>query len=196
MKFVPSNIYHIYNQGNNQEAIFSSPDDYLYFLKKVRRLIYPVGEILAYNLMPNHFHFLLQATAISAEFYQLGNVKTNQLSNGFRLLLSEYAQHYNGANNRSGSLFRQKTKAKDLSESDNMDAALFCFNYIHNNASAAGLVEMSKDWNFCSLRDYLGLRNGTLCNKNLAFKLLGIDEDYIKEMALHFNQVPDRRSDP
>lgn len=186
MKFVPSQTYHVYNQGNNQEDIFKCDKDYLYFLKKVRTLISPKCQLLAYALMPNHFHFLMQATEISAYPLKLGNVYTNQLSNAFRLLLSEYAQHFNNENNRSGSLFRQKTKAKDLGEGNNIYAALVCFNYIHNNASAAGLVKMSKDWRYCSLPDYLQLRAGTLCNQDLAFELPGIDRDYIKEMALHF----------
>lgn len=186
MNFLPSHVYHVYNQGNNRETIFRYRNDYLLFLKKVKALISPKCEMLNYSLMPNHFHFMLQATEISAERYKLGNLHTNQLSNGFRLLLSEYAQHYNKLYNRSGSLFRQKTKARDIEESKEANAALFCFDYIHNNASKAGLVQKSMDWEFCSLRDYLGLRNGTLCNQKLAMELLGIDENYIREMALYF----------
>lgn len=184
MEFLPSNIYHIYNQGNNQEILFNSTNDYLNFLKKIRILLLPQCELLAYSLMPDHFHFLIQATEESCLSYPLGYLKSNKLSNALRLLLSQYSQDYNKLNNRSGSLFRQKTKAKNLTKSENIDAALSCFDYIHNNASKSGLVKKSMDWEFCSLKDYLGLRNGTLCNKKLALDLLGIDEDYIKEMAL------------
>ena len=186
MNFEPFQIYHVYNQGNNQEGIFKCDKDYLHFLIKVRSLIAPKCELLAYTLMPNHFHFLIHAIAISADPLKLGNLYTNQLSNAFRLLLSEYAQQFNNANNRSGSLFRQKTKAKMLGDGSNNDAALLCFNYIHNNASEAGLVKKSKDWRYSSLPDYLQLRAGTLCNQDLTLELLGIDRDYIKEMALHF----------
>lgn len=186
MKFLPSEMYHVYNQGNNREKIFQSSKDYLNFLKKVKSLISPNCEILAYSLMPNHFHFMLLATEKSAELYRLGNINTNLLSNAFRLLLSEYAQDYNKLNDRSGSLFRPKTKAKNLLNSNENNGALTCFNYIHNNASEAGLVQKSVDWAFCSLKDYVGLRNGKLCNRRLAMDLLGIDETYIKEMALDF----------
>lgn len=166
--------------------LFNSSKDYLNFLKKIRLLILPKCELLAYSLMPNHFHFLVLATEKSSEPYSLGYLRSNQLSNAIRLLLSQYAQDYNTINNRSGSLFRQKTKAKNLTNPADTDAALLCFNYIHNNASKAGLVKKSVDWEFCSLKDYLGLRDGTLCNKKLALDLLGIDRDYIKEMALFF----------
>ncbi len=186
MKFLPNHIYHVYNQGNNQETIFKTSKDYLLFLKKVEALISPECEIMAYCLMPNHFHFLVMATERSAEPYRLGNIDSNQLSNGFRLLLSEYAQDFNKANNRSGSLFRQKTKAKDLAESDQNDASLSCFNYIHNNPSSANLVKMSKDWEFSSLKDYLELRDSTMCNQRLAYELSGIDNLYMREVSMHF----------
>jgi hypothetical protein len=39
----------------------------------------------------------------------------------------------------------------------------------------AGLVNKMEDWNYSSFKDYIGTRNGTLCNKNLAFQLLDIN---------------------
>ncbi|HRD56511.1 MAG TPA: hypothetical protein PK504_00615 [Ferruginibacter sp.] len=186
MKLVPSHIYHIYNQGNNRETIFKSREDYLHFLEKVRFFIKPISEILCYCLMPNHFHFMIMSNDASVENISLGNIQTNKLSNAFRLLQSEYAQDYNKKNNRTGSLFRQKIKSIDLLERESLDAVLECFNYIHLNPSTANIVAFAKDWEFSSLKDYLKIRNGTLCNQNLAFDLLGIDINYIKEMALDF----------
>ena len=110
MKFIANNLYHIYNQGNNQETIFKTRENYLRFLQKFRFLVSPNCEVLAYCLMPNHFHFLIQATEKSLDSIQLGTVASNKLSNGFSLLLSEYANEYNKMYYRSGSLFRQKTK--------------------------------------------------------------------------------------
>ena len=34
MNFVPDNIYHIYNRGNNQQPTFFGRRNYLFFLKK------------------------------------------------------------------------------------------------------------------------------------------------------------------
>jgi len=39
------------------------------------------------------------------------------------------------------------------------------------------LVDKLEDWEFSSFRDYAGLRNGTLCNKQLAGELLQLPTD-------------------
>ena len=56
-----------------------------------------------------------------------------------------------------------------------------CFNYIHQNPMKAGLVKRMEDWEFSSFRDYAGLRNGTLCNRNLARQVTGFDENKFME---------------
>ncbi len=53
------NLYHIYNQGNNRERIFFNRENYLFFLKKIRTHILPYADVLAWCLMPNHFHLLV-----------------------------------------------------------------------------------------------------------------------------------------
>lgn len=68
--------------------------------------------------MPNHFHFLIGATEKSVEKIKLGGIEINRVTDGFRKLLSEYAQEFNVKNHRSGSLFRQKTKGKLLVDDD------------------------------------------------------------------------------
>ncbi len=60
MNFLESEFYHLYNRGNQQQTIFFNTENYLYFLRKVRRDIVPYCDILAYCLMPNHFHFLIR----------------------------------------------------------------------------------------------------------------------------------------
>jgi putative transposase len=37
------------------------------------------------------------------------------------------------------------------------------------------MVDKMEDWKFSSFIDFAGLRNGTLCNKDLAFQLLDLD---------------------
>ncbi|MFW6275108.1 MAG: transposase [bacterium] len=59
MHFEQGHIYHIFNQGNNRDRIFFKRENYLFFLRKMRTHILPFGDILAYCLMPNHFHIMM-----------------------------------------------------------------------------------------------------------------------------------------
>ncbi|HTC00291.1 MAG TPA: hypothetical protein VK705_06380 [Ferruginibacter sp.] len=183
MKFIHDNLYHVYNQGNNRQTIFSNDEDCLIFLKQIRKYILPNAELIAYCLMPNHFHLLLYIDErINVEIKQ-GNLTIDPLTNGIRKLLSGYARIYNHRYNKTGSLFRQKTKVKCLSDIEIHSGSLLnisdyystCFQYIHQNPYKAGLVKRIEDWNYSSYKDYAGLRKGTLCNKTLAEKFCSYD---------------------
>ncbi len=60
MYFESTCIYHIYNQGNNWQAIFFNRENYLFFIRKIRIHILPFADILAWCLMPNHFHLMVE----------------------------------------------------------------------------------------------------------------------------------------
>ena len=180
MKLEADTLYHIYNQGNNRQQIFFSNEDYLAFLKLYRKHVADYCETLSYCLMPNHFHFIVYTNHKSVEQKKLGSINIQLLSDGFRKLSSAYAQETNLRRRASGSLFRQKTKAKDLSVTlfnKYFSYAELCFFYIHQNPIDAGLVKNVTDWNFSSAKDYAGIRNGTLCNRELAFKLFEWDTE-------------------
>lgn len=187
MNIIANEIYHIYNQGNNRERIFHEDADYIEFLKLFRKYVLPNCETLAYCLMPNHFHFLIQATELSAKNKLVGNLNLCELSNGYRLLQSNYAQYINKKKGRTGSLFRQKTKAKSLQDG-HKNYGFIAFHYIHQNPLRAGMVQQLEDWDFSSFTDYAGRRNGTICNKDLAFALIGLDkENFINEAGKHID---------
>jgi len=65
MYFTEGNIYHLFNQGNNLEKIFFNDENKKYFLTKIRKHILPYADILAWCLMPNHFHLMLYVNCIS-----------------------------------------------------------------------------------------------------------------------------------
>jgi len=152
-----------------------------------RKLILPNAEIVAYCLMPNHFHFMIAADERVSILMKQGALLIDPLTNGFRKLLSGYTRTTNTKYNRTGSLFRQKTKANNLSEikiiaaSDNIqDYYLTCFNYIHSNPAKAAIVAAPEDWEYSSYKDYLELRRGTLCNKVLGRSLCNLSaKDFI-----------------
>ncbi len=188
-------IYHCYNQGNNREKIFLEDRHYLYFIDKMKRYLLPNADILAYCLMPNHFHWLIvmKEEGASQSETKLPNVLRERnrsmpkISKDIAKLLSSYARGFNQEQKRSGSLFRTRTKLKDtwdeyyVCERDRRDKFNFleyesytqvCFDYIHTNPVNAGLVKESSEWKFSSAREYsrVSVRN-SLCNKRLARKM-------------------------
>ena len=56
--FLPDQYYHFYNRGNNRQAVFFKRDNYLYFLRGVQKYLCEQMDVLAYCLMPTHYHIL------------------------------------------------------------------------------------------------------------------------------------------
>ena len=187
MHFETDKLYHIYNQGNNQQTIFFSAENYRYFLRCYKKIVSPFGDTLAYCLMPNHFHFLVHTNDHSIETIRVGSLSLTQLSNGIRQLLSSYASAINSQEHRSGSLFRQKTKAKWLEKSTE-NYPLIAFHYLHQNPLQAGLVKNLKDWEFSSYRDYLGMRDDTLCDISLAKHLIDVNWTHLERETLELHE--------
>ena len=196
MSYELNTIYHCFNQGNNRQKIFFKRENYLFFLQKMRTHLLPVADVLAYCLMPNHFHWLIRlkeegielTSSKNPNIKRSENIYQQQISQSIAILLRSYARAINVQEDRSGSLFRDKTKLKTgekgFSEfvtiegkyrkfffDDRLEYARACFKYIHENPTDADLVSEIVDWEFSSAKDYVGLRNGTMCNKELAEEL-------------------------
>lgn len=190
MKLKPNEIYHIYNRGNNKQPIFFTEENYRYFLKKVRKYLVPYCDILAYSLMPNHFHFMIHANENTIIPFRKTHrrkwsrrkpvIKLTMFSWALQQLLSSYSKAINTEFHRTGSLFQQNTKARQTScDLISHDYSVWCFRYIHNNACTAGLVNCPEDYEFTSYRDFLENRQDSICNIPLATKLLCLEENEI-----------------
>lgn len=148
--------------------------------------IKPYADIISYCLMPNHFHMLISTFD---EFEQ------KKFSNGFRTLLSSYTKAINLEEKRVGSLFQQNSKAKcltALTNYKNNNYGLICFNYIHQNPVASLLVKKMEDWEYSSFKDYAGIRNGTMCNKDIAYEIVGIPKN-VNEFMKVSNELQNAR---
>lgn len=175
MQIEPNQLYHIYNQGNNQQRIFFRLENYDYFLRLFQKHISPHCDLLAYCLMPNHFHFLIGTTEQSVHKRKLGQIEITNLAFGFKTLLSSYAQAINKQEGQSGSLFRQKTKAKCVTQPDPgpepvkgirlpFDHPTRVLHYIHTNPVRSGLVKNPEDWPFSSFREHQRIKQISFCN--------------------------------
>ncbi len=185
MHFEIDNVYHVYNRGNNKVTIFFTPENYLFFLRKVNKEWHPYCDIFCYCLMPNHFHFMLKPNKDGCKRIFLKNEPSHLqvLSKAIGKTLSSYTQAINLQNDTIGNLFQKKTKAKCLSEpSDYLsgytsrDYLINCFWYIHNNPLEGGIIQNLKDWKYSSWPDYYGFRDGKLCNKDIAMERIGLSQ--------------------
>ena len=178
MRFEAHTLYHLYNRGNDGMTLFYGPADYGLFLRKIRHSLLPHCQLLAYCLMPNHFHLLLQPTEAGATDDDSTSSTRQPLTRGLATMLSSYSQALNLRLGRRGALFQPKSKIKALTGP--LQAAhypLTCFHYIHQNPVRAGLSPTLADWPYSSYRDYAGLRAGTLCQQVIAAQLLDLPPD-------------------
>jgi putative transposase len=174
MYLTAGDIYHVFNRGNNKQRIFFSTENYFYFLQGVEKYLNPCCDILAWCLMPNHFHFLIHANSSAVRIVKDSSFERQQFSQGIKMLLSSYTKAINKQEKRSGSLFQQKTKGRCVSESKN-NMAVTVFHYIHQNPMKAGLVSKMEDWDYSSFKEYIGKGSKNLCDKKLAQECLDLD---------------------
>ncbi|MQY79586.1 MAG: transposase [Bacteroidetes bacterium] len=176
MIFEEGNIYHVYNRGNNKEKIFFNNYNYLYFIEKIRAFVLPYTDVLAWCLMPNHFHLMIKVNCVT-----FNNVSLN---NSIGRMLSSYTRAINNQENRTGSLFQKHTQAVCLTAIEGITPAWYktfgvtvinvnlpekdyttvCMEYIHYNPVKDGLVNKPEEWKFSLFREYIGLADSYLIN--------------------------------
>ena len=201
MDFTKGELYHVYNRGNNRDKVFYSHRNYLFFLEKINAYVLPYADILAWCLMPNHFHLMVYINKVELMSSNVLNqadvsdpltsservaVRTRTLNQSIGIMLRSYTNAIHKQEGRTGALFQEETKAIMLSDDisyipsyfpsafgtiitayqdDDMSYAERCFHYIHQNPVSSHMVKTAEDWEFSSYRDYAGLRNGKLINK-------------------------------
>ncbi|HEY9702755.1 MAG TPA: transposase, partial [Allocoleopsis sp.] len=139
--------YHIYNRGNNYQDIYLHRDNYVYFLQQFKKYLIPETlDVIAYCLMPNHYHFLIY-------------LKTDFLSEKMQKFVLSYTKSINIRYKRVGGLFQGRYKNIIV---DTDEYLLHLSRYIHLNPWQANLVKKAEDWEFSSYREYLGMRPGKI----------------------------------
>ena len=161
--FANDEYYHVFNRGVDKRIIFNTREQQAYFLSRLHLLnstdsrkyitnkrsrhknneILGEGQdlvsIVAYCLLPNHFHLLLKQNV------------DNGISQFMQRLGTAYTMFFNQEEKRSGSLFQGKFKATHL----NGDLALpvlsayINLNYVHHK------INTNKNLVKSSLYDYL-----------------------------------------
>ncbi|MEA5533661.1 REP-associated tyrosine transposase [Crocosphaera sp. XPORK-15E] len=172
--FQAGQYYHIYNRGNNRQNIFFERENYLFFLRSLRRyLLAETLDIIAYCLMPNHYHLLVC-------------LKTADLSAAMQAFSLSYTKAMNRRYDRVGSLFQGRFQAILV---DRTEYLLNLSRYIHWNPVKAGLVKQPQDWEFSSFHEYVGLRGGTLPKTEDILAILGSEDACHSYMRMEMDTI-------
>ncbi len=156
--------YHFYNRGVNRQPIFFHKDNWRFFIQKMRDyFISDLILILAYCLMPNHYHLLVYLRA-----EEVGNKVMQPFG-------TSYVKAINRQQKRVGPLYQGPFKAKHI-DSDAYLAHLT--RYIHLNPVRARLVDHPADWPYSSYSDYIGTRNGILPHPEFILSQFASPADY------------------
>ena len=176
--FAPDTFYHIFNRGNNRQKIFFNDANYQFFIQKLRNYISPQCSILAYCLMPNHFHVLLYTRDNELQMIPSGRMQVLERKIG--TLQSSYTRAINKQEVKTGSLFQSAAKTLELDSNH----AFACFHYIHQKPVKAKLVQSMDEWSYSSYRDYLYPDRKSLCDRSKSYEFLevpGNPERFVKQ---------------
>lgn len=165
--FRPQYFYHIFNRGAYRNKVFLDKEDYETFISILEYyLIYPRSKhfsytkivdvpyknvkvrnlisihLVAFCLMPNHFHLILKQLPIATT--------KNNISNLMRRVSITYAMYYQYKYKHTGALFEGKFKNVTVEFSDQL---LSLSKYIHLNP--AKLVPNIEDYPYSSYTSYI-----------------------------------------
>jgi len=137
--YIKTSFFHVLVQGHNKNFIFNNQVDikkYIELLKKYQKS--NNIKIIAYCIMNNHAHLLLNTEVIA------------DLSNYMHKVNGVYGTYYNKKYNYIGYVFRDRYKSEGIYS----EAHLYnCINYIHNNPVKAGICRDAVDYEFSTARE-------------------------------------------
>jgi putative transposase len=102
-------------------------------------------QIIAFCLMPTHFHLILKQLAPDGISIFMGNV------------LNAYSRYFNIKYNRKGPLWEGRFLNKLVTTQEQF---LHLTRYIHLNPVTAGLIDKPEEWNASSYKEYLSECDG------------------------------------
>ncbi len=129
--------YHVLNRGNAHAQVFHKPGDYGSFVELIEAAARrsPM-RILAYCLMPNHFHLVLWPSG------------DGDLGPWMQWLMTSQVRRHHRHYGSSGHVWQGRFKAFPIEEDDHLRVVL---RYVERNPLRAGLVERAEAWPWSSL---------------------------------------------
>lgn len=148
--YLDTEYFHVITQGINKSYIFDCPIDIKYYIKNMYDLQEKYNvKIIAYCIMNNHAHILINCTLIK------------KLSEYMHDLNTRYGCYYNKKYKRVGYVFRDRYKAEGVYTERHLYS---CIKYIYDNPVKAGICSRPEEY---------------LYSNYASMKKIEIDEDYV-----------------
>lgn len=205
--YVKDGHYHVYNRGVEKRTIFEDEQDYNVFLSYLKEYVLPPSdkpkyvtitfedtvfkgvprqpknyskdiEILAFCLMPNHFHLVVKQKS------------GKKLKEFIHSLLLRYSMYFNKRHDRVGPLFQGRFKAVLVNEEPYL---LHLSRYIHLNPS-----EYTKDLEsaYSSYSQYLGKMKAAWVKPELVLSYFNkATKDFLRGTNTYKNFVEKSKKD-
>lgn len=185
--FAVEEYYHCYNRGTDKRDVFLDSQDFSYYLKSLKAYndvnVYGklrlheendsnknLVEIIAYALMPNHFHIILK------------QVEENGISKFLQRVGIGYSMYFNLKYKRTGSLFQGTFKSKYIPSDQDLRQVIgyvYKNNVVHSISDPA-LFRSSVNQNAQIIRDlnsnFGSIENLTEIAEIIKNQRLGFDE--------------------
>ena len=175
--------YHIYNRGNNRAPIFFEKENYLFFLKRWRKYVCPCVDVIAYCLMPTHYHFLVRVhrnqTSEVFKTSEVSEISTEapNLSRAMQKFSISYTKAINKRFERVGALFQGAFHAKIVETQTHL---LHLCRYIHANPVKDELVAAPGDWPYSNYLEWIAERDGTMVDRSFVRENFNTPLEYIQ----------------
>lgn len=181
-EYVAGGYYHIYNRGVNKRVIFKNNKDYSTFLSYLKFYLDPQItittdlqglslkvspsrvpknynceiELLAYCLMPNHFHLLVKQSS------------PESISHFMSSIITKYVRYFNTRYKRIGPLFQGRYKAVRIESEYQLT---YLSKYIYRNPLDLSMFRKNKQkrldsYKYSSYPNYLNSFSQTWINTN------------------------------
>lgn len=131
-------VYHVLNRANFRSKLFSKDKHYQGFLDILKEAMdFVPMRILAYCLMPNHWHLVLYPR------------QDGDLSKFMQRVTLTHTQRYHATTNTIGygHIYQGRYKSFPVQKDDHF---LILARYVERNAKRASLVKKAEDWKWSS----------------------------------------------
>lgn len=137
---IPNLPFHVLDRGNNRQIVFQEEEDFIYFLKLLKRYKKELKfKLYHFCLMPNHIHFMIEPTI------------EGSLSKIMMRLTLSYSSYFNKKYQGVGHVWQGRYKNSLI---DKENYFIWCGLYIELNPVRAGLVVRPEDWQWSSYNFY------------------------------------------